>query len=208
MPDTKLTDLEIVTQPKNGDILYIVDINNDASKQITYNNLVGTKITSLSTSFDNLSGGLIVDIEANTTNITTAQNDIVIHSTDINTLSTITGTLSTKVAVVSAMALDSGLLSTVDANTFSFGTAMTVSSATPVTQHITTFNTDISHMGSIGLSALGGLSGLQTNFYPISANAFELLLFSRPNDDRTITIPANTVFTYYVKKNIYGFPTS
>ena len=208
MPDTKLTDLEIVTQPKDGDILYIVDINQDASKQITYNNLIGTKIDSLSTSFDTLSSNLVIDIEANTTNVTTAQNDLVVNTTDIATLSTLTKTLSTKVKEVSAIALDSGLLSTVDASTFSFGTAMIINSASPVTQHITTFNTDIGDNGFSSLSALGGLSGLQLNFYPISANAFELSIFSRTGDDRTITIPANTVFTYFVKKNIYGIPTS
>ena len=94
MPDTKLTDLEIVTQPKDGDILYIVDINQDASKQITYNNLVGTKIDSLSASFDTLSGNLVIDIEANTTNVTTAQNDIIGNITNINTLSSDSATLS------------------------------------------------------------------------------------------------------------------
>ena len=192
MPDTKLTDLEIVTQPKNGDILYIVDINNDASKQITYNNLVGTKITSLSTSFDNLSGGLVVDIEANTTNITTAQNDIVTNTTNINTLSTEFRNTSANIASISAFIFPGQ-------NQIS---AMTVSSASIITQHVTTQNTEIGDIGIVSLSALGGLSGLQTNFYPISTNTFELNILPRINDDRSITIPANTVFSYYVTRNV------
>jgi len=204
MPDTKLTDLEIVTQPKNGDILYIVDIDQDASKQITYNNLVGTKIDSLSTSFDNLSGNLVIDIEANTTNITTAQNDIVAQVTNINTLSSDSATLSADVAILSAnIFLQVPTISGVDnGNTFSFGTAMTINSAVPVTQHITTFNTQIGDIGMVGLSAEGGLSGLETNFYPMSANKFELIISTRVNDNRTITIPANTVFTYFVTRSV------
>tara|TARA_R110002126_G_scaffold116534_1_gene255948 strand:+ start:9669 stop:10286 length:618 start_codon:yes stop_codon:yes gene_type:complete len=203
MPDTKLTDLEIVTQPKNGDILYIVDINNDASKQITYNNLVGTKITSLSTSFDNLSGGLVVDIEANTTNITTAQNDIVTNTTNINTLSTEFRNTSANIASISAFIFPGqNQISGVNMSSFSFGTAMTVSSASIITQHVTTQNTEIGDIGIVSLSALGGLSGLQTNFYPISTNTFELNILPRINDDRSITIPANTVFSYYVTRNV------
>ena len=204
MPDTKLTDLEIVTQPKDGDILYIVDINQDASKQITYNNLVGTKIDSLSASFDTLNVNLTADIGSNTTNITTAQNDILENSTDINTLSSDTLTLSADVANLSAnVFLQIPTISGVDSgNTFSFGTAMTINSAVPVTQHVTTFNTQIGDIGVVGLSAEGGLSGLQTNFFPMSANKCELIISTRVNDDRTITIPANTVFTYFVTRSV------
>jgi hypothetical protein len=203
MPDTKLTDLEIVTQPKDGDILYIVDIDQDASKQITYNNLIGTKIDSLSTSFDNLSSNLVIDIDANTTNITTAQNDIIDNSTYINTLSSDAITLSANIDSISSFIFPNELqISGVDMNKFSFGTSMAINSSAPATQHITTFNTEIGDIGMVTLSALGGLSGLETNFYPMSANKFELIISARANDDRTITIPANTVFTYFVTRSV------
>ena len=39
MPDTKLTDLEILTEPADGDVLYIVDVDQDKSKQITFTKL-------------------------------------------------------------------------------------------------------------------------------------------------------------------------
>ena len=203
MPDTKLTDLEILTQPADGDVLYIVDVDQDKSKQITFNNLIGTKFDQLSTEFVNISGNLGVLIDDNGDNIAAAQTDIVGNTSDIATLSTRQETISGDVLTLSADVIDlqDSPLSAVDSNKFSFGTAMTVSSASPITQHVTTFNTDIGDLATVSLSALGGLSGLETNFYPISANKFELLLTTRANDDRSITIPANTVFTYLVTRN-------
>ena len=201
MPDTKLTDLEILTEPADGDVLYIVDVDQDKSKQITFTNLIGTKVDSLSTSFINLSSNLGLEIEGNSDNINTAQNDIIQNITDIFTLSTDSVILSSDLANLSAIVTAQDTITAVDTNKFSFGTAMTVSSASPITQHVTTFNTDIGDLATVSLSALGGLSGLETNFYPISANKFELLLTTRANDDRSITIPANTVFTYLVTRN-------
>ena len=201
MPDTKLTDLEIITVPANSDALYIVDVDQDKSKQITFTNLIGTKVDSLSTSFINLSSNLGLEIEGNSDNINTAQNDIIQNITDIFTLSTDSVILSSDLANLSAIVTAQDTITAVDTNKFSFGTAMTVSSASPITQHVTTFNTDIGDLATVSLSALGGLSGLETNFYPISANKFELLLTTRANDDRSITIPANTVFTYLVTRN-------
>lgn len=204
MPDTKLTDLEIITEPRNGDILYIVDVDKDASKQITFSNLVGTKIDSLSTDFIELSTNVMIGVESNDTDITTAQLDISINSFNVSTLSSDAATLSADVANLSAnVFIQAPTVSGVDnGNTFSFGTAMVVGSATPITQHVTTFNTQIGDIGVVGLSAEGGLSGLETNFFPISANKCELIISTRVNDDRTITIPANTVFTYFVTRSV------
>jgi hypothetical protein len=203
MPDTKLTDLEILTQPADGDVLYIVDVDQDKSKQITFTNLVGTRVDNLSTSFINLSADLTINSDANSDNITIAQGDIIQNTTDIFTLSTDSIILSSNVADLSADVIDlqDSPLSAVDTNKFSFGTAMTVSSGATITQHVTTFGTDIGDLATVSLSAIGGLSGIETNFYPISANVFELLLNTRVNDDRLITIPANTVFTYLVTRN-------
>ena len=203
MPDTKLTDLEILTQPADGDVLYIVDVDQDKSKQITFTNLVGTRVDNLSTSFLDLSASLGIVTDSNTDNIIEAQNDIIQNTSDIATLSTDQITISGNITNLSADIIDlqDSPLSAVDTNKFSFGTAMTVSSASPITQHVTTFNTDIGDLAAVSLSAIGGLSGIETNFYPISANVFELLLTTRVNDDRLITIPANTVFTYLVTRN-------
>ena len=202
MPDTKLTDLEILTQPADGDVLYIVDVDQDKSKQITFTNLIGTKVDDLSTSFILLSGNLGIDIDSIEDNIIEAQNDIIGNTSDIATLSTGQETISGNVADLSAAVQTSGtFLSTVETGTFSFGTAMTVSSASTITQHITSFNTQPGDFGLVSLSALGGLSGLQTNLYPLSANDLEFILNTRTNDDRQIVIPANTVFTYNMSRN-------
>ena len=202
MPDTKLTDLEILTEPADGDVLYIVDVDQDKSKQITFQNLVGTRVDNLSSSFITLSGNLVIDIEENSENIIIAQNDLINNSTDIANLSTDQATISGNVADLSAAIQTSGtFLSTVETGTFSFGTAMTVSSASTITQHVTSFNTQPGDFGLVSLSALGGLSGLQTNLYPLSANDLEFILNTRTNDDRQIVIPANTVFTYNMSRN-------
>lgn len=203
MPDTKLTDLEILTEPANGDVLYIVDVDQDKSKQITFANLIGTKFDQLSTDFDTLTSNLQVDIDANADNITTAQNDIITNTTNIAELSTTTNRVSSFVTALSTAIFPTVLtISAVDTGNFSFGTAMTVSSASTITQHIDTNNTELGDIGWVALSAAGGLSGLQTNYYPISTNSFEFILNSRANDDRSIVIPANTVFTYFVTRNV------
>ena len=203
MPDTKLTDLEILTEPADGDVLYIVDVDQDKSKQITFTNLIGTRIEALSTSFFDLSSNLGIEIDSNTDNVNAVLNDVTTNVSDIAVLSTGQETISSNVTNLSAdvINLENSPLSAVDNNKFSFGTAMTVSSGATITQHVTTFNTDIGDLAAVSLSAIGGLSGIETNFYPISANVFELLLTTRVNDDRLITIPANTVFTYLVTRN-------
>jgi hypothetical protein len=184
--------------------LYIVDVDQDKSKQITFQNLFGTKVGTLSTDFLTLSGNLMIDIDANADNITAAQGDIVVNTIDIVTLSANSATLSADVANLSATVFTKDTqISGVDLSNFSFGTAMTVSSGATITQHISTNNTEIGDIGMVSLSALGGLSGIETNFYPLSTNVFELLLTTRVNDDRSITIPANTVFTYFVTRNIF-----
>jgi len=204
MPDTKLTDLETITEPDIGDILYIVDVDKDASKQITFGNLVQTRLDTLSTDFIALSTSVEGEAQANATDIVTLQNETININTNILTLSTDRNALSADVLTLSAdvVGLKGIALSTIDTGKFSFGTAMTVSSASPNTQHITTFNTELGDFGLVSLSALGGLSGLETNFYPMSTNKFELMITTRTNDDRSITIPANTVFTYFVNRNI------
>lgn len=68
MADSRLTDLPSFTEIDNDDVLYIVDISQDASNKITYRNLVGNKIEALSATINNLS---IPDIDQLTTNIAT-----------------------------------------------------------------------------------------------------------------------------------------
>ena len=48
MADSRLTDLPNLTTPNSDDVLYIVDVSQDSSNKITYANLVGNTISSLS----------------------------------------------------------------------------------------------------------------------------------------------------------------
>lgn len=201
MPDTKLTDLEIITQPGNGDILYIVDIDQDASKQITYNNLIGTRFDNLSTSFDGLSSELTIVIEDNANNITTLQNDLIETNINVNTLSSTTFTLSGQVQDLSAFVQPDPLdLSAVEIDSFSFGSNIIVNNNSFAIKHVSTNNTQTGDIGVVSLSALGGLSGLQTNFYSLSDNSMELYLYNVTGS--TITIPANTNFNYQVTRKV------
>lgn len=203
MPDTKLTDLEIITQPDSGDVLYIVDVDQDASKQITYNNLIGTRFDNLSTSFITLSTGLTLDIEDNANNITTLQNDLIETNINVSTLSSTTFTLSGQVQDLSAALQPSGVsdISGVDLDSFSFGSDITIGNNSFAIKHVNTFNTETGDTGTVTLSALGGLSGIQTNFYSLSDNSMELYMYNTTGS--SITIPANTTFNYIVFRKVF-----
>jgi hypothetical protein len=78
MANRKLTELPISSQPlfNSNDELYIVDINNNISKKITFTSLVGSTLSSISANNDlyNLSNNSAVEhlsgkIDTNTTNI-------------------------------------------------------------------------------------------------------------------------------------------
>ena len=203
MPDTKLTDLEIITQPDNGDVLYIVDVDQDASKQITYNNLVGTRFDQLSTSFDALSSDVDIQIADLDTNVTTLQNDLIDTNINVNTLSSTAFTLSGQVQDLSAAVFtdnDQFIVSAVDGGSFSFGTDLTIANNSSIKKHVTTYNTQIGDASLIALSAEGGLSGIFTNFYSLSDNSMELYLYNVTG--LSVTIPASTPFNYNITRYI------
>tara|TARA_R110000772_G_scaffold80942_1_gene172318 strand:+ start:1131 stop:2153 length:1023 start_codon:yes stop_codon:yes gene_type:complete len=98
MADSRLTDLPNLTNPRDDDVLYIVDVTRDSSNKITYSNLVTNTIDSLSAYLTDLKLPDINQIITNVNTISGNQDDFALqtglNSTNTN-LVNLQGTVAT-----------------------------------------------------------------------------------------------------------------
>ncbi len=109
MPNLKLTELETLSGISftSNDLLYIVDVDTDSSKKITFNTLAGASITSLS-GYDqqNTSNLLFLSaaIDTNTASIGTESTELDTLQTRVETISGVVDDKTTDILAVSTLA--------------------------------------------------------------------------------------------------------
>jgi len=75
MADSRLTDLPNFTEIDNNDILYIVDVSQDTSNKITYGNLIGNRIDTISNTIDSLGIPNIASLTTKVATLSVIQRD-------------------------------------------------------------------------------------------------------------------------------------
>lgn len=75
MADSRLTDLPNFTEIDNNDILYIVDVSQDTSNKITYGNLIGNRIDTISNTIDSLGIPNIASLTTKVATLSVIQKD-------------------------------------------------------------------------------------------------------------------------------------
>lgn len=165
MADSKLTDLPPITNLNDNDVLYIVDSFNNTSNRITYSNLINTRFNTLSTRVDTISSEL--DTLESNYSITRQRTDTLFNNTTSFSLSFDEVTVGNNSRFISA---------------FNLG------------------NTNLGNYnirpGDILLPAInipnGGLSGLQVQMEPVSANELRLDIINTTGG--SLTVPSSAVY--------------
>ncbi len=167
MADSKLTDLPTITTLDNDDVLYIVDTINNTSNKITYANLINTRFNSLSTRVDTISGDL--DTLETSFAITQSRTDTLFNNTTSFSLS------FDEVTV---------------ANNSRFISAFNLGNTQPGLENYNITPGDVI-IPAVNLPN-GGLSGLQVQMEPVSANEIRLDIINTTGG--SLTIPSSAVY--------------
>lgn len=198
MADSRLTDLPAVTQVKGNDIFYVVDVNDNISNNINFNDLAN----SLLTNSDSFSAGLVKQVDDNKIDIEAAQEDIIDITLSATDLRTDLNALSTNFEI----STESDQTSTISFGTINVPSNLTIANNTGI---ITYYNIPQLSAGDTFDAipvTVGGLSGVFTNSYSLSDNGDgtgAAAIFFYNVTGVSVNIPTTIDFKYIAERILF-----